>query len=70
MKVTRFLGEISQFEFSVMTEKNIFAYEIFLSLNVSDFNLFFMWKLQHLDQNKHCPLISAASQTAAQSKCN
>ena len=29
-----------------MTEKNIFAYELFLSLNISDFSLFFMQKLQ------------------------
>ena len=28
-----------------MTEKNIFAYKLFLSLDISDFNLFFMWKL-------------------------
>ena len=36
------LGKISQFEFLVMTEKNIFAYKLFLSLNNSDFNLFFL----------------------------
>ena len=29
-----------------MTEKNIFAYKLYLSLNISDFNLFFMWKLE------------------------
>ena len=29
-----------------MTEKNIFAYKLFLLLNISDFNLFFMWQLQ------------------------
>ena len=29
-----------------MTEKNIFAYKLFLSLNISDFNIFFMWKLK------------------------
>ena len=44
--VTKFLVKISQFEFLVMTEKNIFAYKLFLSLNISDCNLFFMWKLQ------------------------
>ena len=27
LKVTKFLGKISQFEFLVMTEKNIFAYK-------------------------------------------
>ena len=32
--------KISQFEFLVMTEKNIFVYELFLSLNISDFSLF------------------------------
>ena len=30
-----------------MTEKNILAYKLFLSLNISDLNLFFMWKLQY-----------------------
>ena len=29
-----------------MKEKNIFAYKHFLSLNISDFSLFFLWKLQ------------------------
>ena len=46
----KFLGKIFQFEFLVMTavQKNIFAYKLFLSLlNISDFNLFFMWQLQH-----------------------
>ena len=42
LKVTKFLGKISQCEFLVMTEKYIFAYNFFLSLNISDFNLFFM----------------------------
>ena len=46
LKVPKFLSKISQFEFLVMTEKNIFAYKLFLSLNISDFNLFFMWQLQ------------------------
>ena len=31
---------MSQFEFLVMTEKNIFAYKLFLTLNISDFDLF------------------------------
>ena len=39
LKVTKFLGKISQFEFLVMTKKNIFAYKLFLSLSISDFNL-------------------------------
>ena len=46
LKVTKFLDKISQFEFFFMTEKNIFAYKLFLSLIIWDFNLFFMWKLQ------------------------
>ena len=29
-----------------MTEKNIFVYKLFLLLNISDFILFFMYKLQ------------------------
>ena len=29
-----------------MTEKNIFVYKLFLLLNILDFSLFFMWKLQ------------------------
>ena len=42
LEVTKSLGKISQFEFLVITEKNIFAYKLFLSLNISDFNLFFI----------------------------
>ena len=34
LKVTKFLVEISQFEFLVMTEKNIFAHKLFLPLNI------------------------------------
>ena len=40
LKVTKLLGKTSQFEFLVMTEKKIFAHKLFLSLNISDFNLF------------------------------
>ena len=39
LKVTKFLGKISEFEFLVITKKNIFAYKLFLSSNISDFNL-------------------------------
>ena len=39
LKVTKFLDKISQFEFLVVTKKNIFAYKLFLSLDISDFNL-------------------------------
>ena len=40
LKVTKFLVNISWFEFLFMTDKNIFAYKLFWSLNISDFNLF------------------------------
>ena len=30
LKVTKFLGKISQFEFSVIIKENIFAYKLFL----------------------------------------
>ena len=40
LKVTKFLVKISQFKFSVMAEKNIFAYHFSLSINISDLNLF------------------------------
>ena len=46
LKVTKFLGKISQFEFLVMTGKNVFSYKPFLSFNISDFNIFFMLQLQ------------------------
>ena len=41
LRVTKFLAKISQFEFLVMTEKNIFVYKLFLPLNISDFFFFF-----------------------------
>ena len=59
LKVTKFLVKISQFELLVMTEKNIFAYRLFL-LNISDFILFFMWKLQPLPEKSH-PLFPSNS---------
>ena len=34
LKVTKFLVEISQFEFLVMTEKNIFVHKLFMPLNI------------------------------------
>ena len=42
LKVTKFLVKILKFKFKflVMTEKNIFVYNLFLSLNISDFSLF------------------------------
>ena len=40
LKGTKFLGKISYFEFLVITKNNnIFPYKLFLSLNISDFNL-------------------------------
>ena len=42
LKVTKFLGKISQFpisEFLVITKKNVFAYKLFSSLNILHFNL-------------------------------
>ena len=57
LKVTKFLGKISQLEFLVMTEKkNIFAYKVFLSLNISYFSLFFIGKLQLFLEKSHPPL--------------
>ena len=41
LKITKFLVKISQFEFLVMTEKNVFVYKL-LSLNILDFSLFCM----------------------------
>ena len=55
LKVTKFLGNISQFKFLVMKEKNIFACKLFLSLNISDFNWFFMWKLHPPPPEKSHP---------------
>ena len=42
-----------------MTEKNIFVYKTFLSLNILDFSLFFIQKLQPLPQ-KVTPSFPAA----------
>ena len=40
-----FLVKLSQFKLLVIRDKNIFVYKLFLSLNISDFSLFFMQKL-------------------------
>ena len=45
LKITKFLVKVSQFEFFGMTEKNVFVYKLFLSLNISDFSLSLMKKL-------------------------
>ena len=39
---TKFLVKIFQFEFLVMIEKNVFAYKLFLPLNISNFSLSFL----------------------------
>ena len=44
-KVTKFLLKISQCGFLVTTEKSIFVYTLLLSLNISDFSLFFFVKI-------------------------
>ena len=46
VKVTKFVFEIFHFQFLVMREKNIFGYKLFLSLNILDFSVFFLYKLQ------------------------
>ena len=46
LKVTKFLVKISQFEFLVTTKQRILVYKLFLSLNIPDFSLFFVKKLQ------------------------
>ena len=45
LKVTKCLVKLSQFKFLVNADKNIFVYKLFSSLNISDFSLFFMQKL-------------------------
>ena len=54
LKVTKFLVKFSKFHFLVMIEKNIFIYKLFL--NISDFSLFFMQKLNPL-LKKVSPLV-------------
>ena len=46
LRVTKFFQKISQFEFLVMTEQSVLVYKLFLSLNIPDFSLFFVEKLQ------------------------
>ena len=47
LKVTKFLIKTSEFELLVMTEKNTFAYKLFLSLNISYFDLFLCDNCNH-----------------------
>ena len=46
LKVTKFLVKIYQFEFLVTTEQRILVCKLFLPLNIPDFSLFFVEKLQ------------------------
>ena len=47
LKVTKFLVKISQFEFLVMTDKNIFLYKLFWKLHwIFQISFFFLVKLQ------------------------
>ena len=56
LKVTKFLVKIFPFEFLVMKKKNIFVYQLFLSLNISDFSSLFYVKLDHPHFKKVTPL--------------
>ena len=58
LKVTKFLVKTSQFEFLVMTKKNIFAYKLFLSLYIFDFSLFFYVKIATIPLTKVTPSFS------------
>ena len=58
LKVTKFLVKISQFELLVMTKQKILVYKHFLSLNIPDFSLFFVKKLQPSPEKCH-PLFSS-----------
>ena len=44
------------FKFLVMTEKNIFVYKLFLSLNISDFSLMFYVKTATPPEKGQLPL--------------
>ena len=56
LKVTKFLVEISQFEFLVMTEKNIFPHQLFLSLNISEIDLFLYENCNPFSESNHSPI--------------
>ena len=49
---TKYLVKISQFRFLVMTEKNIFIYKLFLSLNISNLSSF-LCKNYNLPKKAH-----------------
>ena len=53
LNVTNFLVKLSQLKF---LDKNIFVYKLFLSLNISDFSLFFMQKLHPSRKNRRTML--------------
>ena len=56
LKVTKFLVKIVPFELLVMKKKNIFVYQLFLSLNISDFSLLFYVKIAPPPLQKGHPL--------------
>ena len=56
--LTKFLVKISQFEFLFMTEKNVFLYKLFLSLNISDLSFFFFVKIANPPEESY-PLFSS-----------
>ena len=51
-----------------MAEKNIFVHKLFLPLNISDFSLTFMYKLQPPYEKGHPPLKIEDSERVE--KCN
>ena len=57
-KVTKFLLKISLCGFLVTTEKSIFVYTLLLSLNISDFSLFFFCKNSNPPEKSY-PLFSS-----------
>ena len=58
LKVTKCLSKISQFEFLVVTEKNVFAYKLFLLLNISGF-IFYVKFANPSPEKSHPPSFPA-----------
>ena len=56
LKATKFLVKIFPFEFLVMKKKNIFVYQLFLPLNISDFSSLFYVKIAPPPLQKGHPL--------------
>ena len=63
LKVTKFLVKICQFEFLTMTEKIIFVYKLFLSLNISAFFFFLLFFCKIATPWKMLPPFSLFSAT-------